>query len=110
MATTEGIRIPLTQFLRPDGRQRDVWCDNMPSDLAPKMDAITAHRCRLTCEELMSGMVSLAIEHHDGDFDIELAENGAGPNSPKNALERLVRRFDADEFEKWARGLTTGKG
>jgi hypothetical protein len=97
MATTEGIRIPLTQFLRPDGRTRDVWCDDMPSDLAPNMDAITAHGARLTCEELMT----LAIEHPEGDFDIEICSNGAGENSPKNALERLIRRFDVDEFEKW---------
>lgn len=98
-----GIRIPLTQFLRPDGRTQDIWCDDMPSDLAPKMDALTAHGCRLTCEELMTGTVSLAIEHPEGDFDIELAENGAGPNSPKNSLERLIRRFDSNSFENWLR-------
>jgi hypothetical protein len=105
MATTEGIRIPLTQFLRPNGRQREVWCDDMPADLAPKMDAITAHGCRLTCEELMTGHVSFAVEHPEGDFDIELCVNGPGESSPKNALEKLIRRFDADEFEKWKRAL-----
>ena len=108
MATQNGIRIPLTQFLRPDGRTRDVWCDDMPSDLAPKMDALTAMGCRLTCEELMTGMVSLSVEHPEGDFDMELCKNGAGEDSPKNALERLVRRFDADEFEKWLRELNAG--
>ncbi len=97
------IRVPLTQFLRLDGRKRDVWCDDMPDELAPKMDALTAHGCRLTCEELMTGVVSLAIEHPDGDFDSELCGNGPGDNSPKASLEKLIRRFDADEFEKWLR-------
>jgi hypothetical protein len=96
-----GIRIPLTQFLRPDGRTREVWCDDMPSDLAPKMDELTAYGCRLTCEELSTGTVSLAIEHANGDFAIELAENGPGANSPKNALEKLVRGFDVLEFLRW---------
>jgi hypothetical protein len=49
-------------------------------------------------------MVSLAVEHNEGDFDIELCLNGPGENSPKNALERLIRRFDADEFERWRNG------
>lgn len=93
------MRVDLIQFLRPDGRQRPVWCDGIPDELKPKYDAIRENGMRLTCEELMTGMVSLAIEHPSADYKIELCRNE--PDAPKLALEKLIRSFEEAEFDVW---------
>jgi hypothetical protein len=99
------ITIPLTQFILPDGRQSDTFCDGLPADLQSQYDLIRENGCRLTCEILTTGDISLAVEHKDGDFDIEIATNGPGEKSPKKSLERLIRRFNVDAFEKWLESI-----
>jgi len=41
----------------------------------------------------------LTIEHKKGDVAIEVCDNGPGENSPRAALERLIRSFTAEKFK-----------
>ncbi len=88
----------LTQFLLPDGRKKPVECD-VPDDLAPQLDAMKNAGAELEAEVLRGGTVSLTVVHEEhGDFDGEVTPNG--PDVPK-ALERLIRRFDRHDFNRW---------
>jgi hypothetical protein len=91
--------VKMTQFLRPNGRQVAVTCEGVDNNLQKNYDEIVARKMRVTCEELRTGKVSLALEHEQGDFDMELCDNA--PDVPKQALERLLGRFTAANFEKW---------
>jgi hypothetical protein len=92
------MRVDLIQFLRPNGNTRAAWCE-VSDELKPQYEALRENGCRITCEELSDGNVSIAIEHAKGDFDIELCANK--PHDPKAALERLIGRFDQAKFDKW---------
>ena len=94
--------VSITQSL--NGRQQESRCE-IDDSLAPQVEAIKACGLRLTVEELMTGMVSQAIEHEEADYDIEIGLNGPGEDSPKNCLERMIRRFDPVVFKKWEVGL-----
>lgn len=80
------------QYLRPNGRQKAIGMD-VANDLQPQLDAIKAAGCRLECEVLMTGTVSLTIFHCESeeDIDIELVANG--PDVP-HAVDSLIRRFE----------------
>ncbi len=80
-----------TQFMLPDGRQKQVEMD-VADDLAANLAAIDAAGARLECEILTTGQVSLTIfdPESETDYDIELVTNG--PEVPK-AVDRLIRRF-----------------
>ena len=99
------MKIQLIQFIRPDGRQRPTWADDMPEDLAPIVEAIRKNNMRFTAEDLGTGHVSICLEHREGDFDIEIAQNGPGENTPKRCLERIIRRFDQKRFDEWLKDI-----
>jgi hypothetical protein len=99
------VVVNLTQFLRPDGQQKPVTCE-VSDSLKANYEAIRENGMRLTCEELSSGMVSLALEHRDGDFLIEVCENA--PHLPKLTLEKLIGNFNQAEFDKWLAGVKAG--
>lgn len=101
------MEITVTQFVRPNGRQRQETIENMPEDLKPYLDAIKKADCRLTAEVIF-GQVSFCIEHEEGDFDIELCANGPLPDGragTRVGLETLIRRFDTKKFKKWLRAV-----
>ena len=82
--------IPFVQFLRPDGRRRDVNIER-PNPVMDKADAIQAAGLEFQCEEFSSGMVSLTISDDERDWATELCMNG--PAVP-DAVDRLVMNFD----------------
>lgn len=86
------IEVPITQFVRPNGRRRAVTCE-VDGELEPKVKAILAKGYRFTAEELSGMGVSLCIEDNDSDVAVEIAENGPGPRSPQVMLEKLIREF-----------------
>jgi len=103
------MKVSLTQFLLPDGRQRIVETtihDRLAGQvaaihdrLAGQVAAIEECGARLTAEMLTTGEVSMTVEHPKwGDFDIEVVNNG--PEVPI-ALERLIERFEKSSFEHW---------
>lgn len=79
----------------PNGRQVETSIEINNPALEEKVKMIHANECRLTSEILATGVCSFAIEHRDGDFDIELS-----PNSPKviEAITKLILRFDQENF------------
>jgi len=92
------MKVSLTQFLLPDGRQRIVET-TIHDRLAGQVAAIEECGARLTAEMLTTGEVSMTVEHPKwGDFDIEVVNNG--PEVPI-ALERLIERFEKSSFEHW---------
>lgn len=81
----------VTQYYRPDGRQVDHEI-TLKDDCKEKYDQIMTVG-RLTCEQLMTGMVSQAVECEDFDFDIILSD-GKSLLKNKESLEKLILRFD----------------
>lgn len=94
--------VELTQFMRPDGRQVASSCD-VSEELKEQYQQLRSLGCRLTCEVLQTSDISLAIEHEEGDYAIELCENA--PDKPKAALEKLLRRFKPEEFREWLKEI-----
>jgi hypothetical protein len=85
------MTIPFTQYLRPNGRRRDVEIDR-PSDIQALARRFIESGGRYECEHLTTGEASLtAVKEIDGeeqDIAIEVVPNG--PEVPA-AVDRLVR-------------------
>lgn len=85
--------IPFTQFLRPNGRRRDVSIE-VADDVASKARELIGQGLSFECEELMTGEVSLTItDPEEGDLDIRVRPNGPGI---REAVEDMVRGFDLE--------------
>jgi hypothetical protein len=93
------MNVKLTQFIRPNGRKEEVWCDDLPDDLAPKVQSMENKGLRFTAE-VIGSKVSLCIENDEEDLACEFADNGSGENSPHAVLERMIRKFDLVEKAK----------
>lgn len=94
------MTIELVQYMRPDGRQKEIWVDDMPNDLAPLVRAIRESGCRLAAEVLTTDHVSFTIEcpEVEDDFDIEICSNGP---KTKETLEAMIRRFSVEKLNAW---------
>lgn len=91
-SVTDAPIIPFTQYLRPNGRRKEVTIEVSP-DVASKAHAIIARGLAFECEELSTGQVSLTItDPEEGDLDIRVVPNGPGV---REAVEDLVSRFGA---------------
>ena len=95
--------VKVTQYYRPDGRQATHEL-NINDNCKEKYQEIIESCARLTCEQLMTGVVSQTIETPDGDYDIILTD-GINFDKNKTALETMIMRFDKTEFDKWNRRL-----
>jgi hypothetical protein len=84
--------IKVTQFLLPDGRQKEVFIER-PDEIAAMAGKIVAAGYRFTVELLTTGHVSMAIEDDEQDHDIELVPNA--PGVVGQGFDRLVTRFAA---------------
>ncbi len=93
------MKVKVTQYFRPDGRQRTLELD-VGDECKEKYEQITKSGCRLTCEQLMSGAVSQAIEHEHGDYDLILTK-GADLTKNKEALVTMILRFDKVAYNVW---------
>ena len=69
------MSIPFTQYLRPNGRTRDVTID-MPEDIEKKAQELLATGHHFDIEELTTGMVSMTCEKGDDIISIQVCENG----------------------------------
>ena len=84
--------VSFTQFLRPDGRRREVTID-VPADIAESADTLISMGARLEIEVLLDGTVSATIERYKKNrgtevLAIELCNNG--PEVPI-AINRLIK-------------------
>lgn len=86
------MSIPFTQYLRPDGRKRQVEIDMEPETETLARKFIDAGGW-FEVEELSTGHASLTacayVNDEPQDIDIEVVPNG--PAVP-DAVDRLVRR------------------
>jgi hypothetical protein len=91
------MQVKITQFIPPRGRQEERSCE-VPNDCGVGYESLRRHGCRLTAEVLMGGLVSQTIEHEEGDFLLEITENGPEVQA---ALIKMLREFDGTKFEEW---------
>lgn len=91
--------ITLTQFVHPNGEQREakVELPDEVCELAKDQDL----SCRFMPDAYSNVMFySKKKEWKTGDEDFEIASNYPGENSPKNALEKLIRRVSKTELHQ----------
>ena len=83
--------INITQYLRPNGKRAEI-----PVDIKDELKEI-AEGLEISCEALPHNRVIIyahRITESAEDERSEVADNGPGDNSPEEALERLIRRFE----------------
>ena len=68
-------QVEVTQFMRPDGRQRLQHTD-LPDHLAPDYLLMQRAGFRFEAEMLMTGIISVTISGHGEDAAIALCPNG----------------------------------
>ena len=95
--TTTGVyRLPVTQYMRPDGRQEQNWID-VPEQLGALATAVLddPRTRRFAAEVLMTGTVSFTLELADRDEPDPV--NILTPNGPEviTAVEKLIRQAHA---------------
>lgn len=69
--------IPFTQYVRPDGRTKEVAIP-MPKDIWDKAQEIIQKGFRFEVESLVTGQVSLTIVDDEMNRAIHVCENGPG--------------------------------
>jgi hypothetical protein len=90
--------IPITQFLRPNGEQRDITCD-VEDDEAAKFFQAQALGLRFTVEILSTREVSMCLEYPSiADYDCEICGNGPEVIGKRR---ELLMRFDPEMFSIW---------
>ena len=83
-------RVRFIQYLRPDGRQREMFLEAQSPEIVAKAAEIWKAGYRLESEILMSDMVSLTISDGEEDVAIELAPNGP---EVAEAAARMISGF-----------------
>ena len=91
MITTNWI-----QYMMPNGQRKKVEFD-VADDLQPQLDAIESAGCRLECEVLSTGEVSLTIFHIESEEDVGIELSDNGPDVPA-AVDRLIRTFQVKQL------------
>lgn len=62
---------------------------------------------RVTAEMLSTGEVSLCLEEPRlGDFAISICTNGPGEKSPPALLEKMLLKFNEDDFKQWKKEVS----
>ena len=88
--------INITQYLRPNGKRAEI-----PVDIKDELKEI-AEGLEISCELIPTERVVI-YAHRKGesaeDELTEMADNGPGNNTPKMAIERLIRRFQKKPFK-----------
>ncbi|HNP16327.1 MAG TPA: hypothetical protein PKI99_07695, partial [Terrimesophilobacter sp.] len=84
MTTTKlhDAEIPVTQYVRPDGRRREIGIVR-PSEIAEMAQRCLAAGMRFEAEVLTTGHVSLTVvgkddDGEEGDIAIRVVKNGPG--------------------------------
>jgi len=69
------MRIPFTQYLRPNGRRREITVE-MPDHVVLKAQKLLDLGCHFDAEVLTTGVISFTCEKGDDVLSIRLCENG----------------------------------
>ena len=90
--------VEISNFIPPRGI-REVSRIALPVSVQSGYEKIVRCGCRLTCEILGTGMISLTIEEPRlGDFVIKLVSS---IQKVEETLINMIETFDEKEFEKW---------
>lgn len=99
------MQIRVTQYLRPDGRQKVLRME-IPDSYQEQYDLIRSCGCELTCEQLRNGTavhyISSIVE--ENDFAIEITPVGDTAAAEAKLLE-MIATFDKERFECWREQL-----
>jgi hypothetical protein len=96
--------IPIVQFVRPNAEKRFLVCDVSDEVHARYVEVVEPLGLRITAECVTpTSLVSICIEEPDlGDFACVLAENSKDePGIVRDALEAMIRQFNADDYAVW---------
>jgi len=90
------MSIPFTQFLRPDGRRKDVTID-MPADVEAQAHELIEAGYRFEIEELTTGEIFMTCTtgKDDDPYFNDLCDNGPGVRA---SVADLVARATALAF------------
>lgn len=92
--------IPFTQYLRPDGRTKEIQFETS-KELYDKAQLILAEGFVFECEILQTGHASATITDPElGDYRHALGENAPGF---KEKVEQMILSFDAEAAAGWRR-------
>lgn len=85
--------VKLTQFIHPFGNREETSVE-LPDDVCEMSNGQI-----LSCEMMPNDYSKIVLysrkkEWEEENEDCEIADNGPGVNSPKNAFERLIRRVN----------------
>jgi len=90
--------VEISNFIPPKG-MRKVSRVALPVSVQSGYEKIVRCGCRITCEPLGTGMISLTIEEPRlGDFVIKLVKSA---QEVEEALTSMIEAFDEEEFDKW---------
>jgi hypothetical protein len=91
------MAIPFTQFLRPNGAQRQVTID-LDDETETMAQAILAKGFKFEIEELRNGMVSATVADPKEDRDVMFAK--FVPNGPEvpEAIKTMIHKFHKERL------------
>lgn len=69
------INVDITQFIHPNGRQRQMTTQ-LPVRCLAAYGSMVLAGCRFEAEILSTGEISITISNADDDIDIEVVPNG----------------------------------
>jgi hypothetical protein len=95
------ISAKVTEYIRPNGETQERTVE-LADECLENLEKIEALGLKFTAELITPVEAALCIQHDEhGDYDILLAENFRGKDSPTEALQRLILRFDEAEYQRW---------
>lgn len=83
-------KVPFVQYLRPNGRKKEVWTE-VPDELAEKVDQIIAKNYHFTAEDLGNGWARFTVSDNALDYIERVVPNG--PPVVK-AVQSMIQSFD----------------
>lgn len=90
--------VEISNFIPPRG-MRKVSRIVLPVSVQSGYEKIVRCGCRLTCETLGTGVISLTVEEPRlGDFVIKLVNS---TQEVEEALTDMIEAFNEEEFDKW---------
>ena len=96
----EKMSIPFTQYLMPDGRQKEVTID-MPANVEQAARALIEKGCHFDIEMLSTGLISMTCEKGDDLISMEVCPNDERVVA---GVEKIVKVAAAQQGVHWTIG------
>ena len=85
-------QITFTQYLLPDGRQREAYIER-PDEVVAKARRIIDAGYAFECERLRNGMISLTIADHENGEDVAI-ELFADESKVPERVDKMILGFE----------------